>query len=220
MSATARPGEAVTIEGPAGLLEARLETPANTPSFRAVVCHPHSLHGGSMDNKVVTTLTRTCRNAGGVVLRFNFRGVGASAGEYDAGRGETGDLLAAWHWLAERYPALPGWLAGFSFGSYVAARGAGELRHADSAPAGLLLVAPPVHHYGFDELPEPGCPVTVIQGDADEVVPAEQVRAWSERSTLRPELIEFADTGHFFHGRLGDLKRQVEPRLPGTTGDN
>lgn len=220
MSATARPGEAVTILGPAGDLQARLETPAGDPVFRAVVCHPHSLHGGSMDNKVVTTLTRTARNAGGVVLRVNFRGVGASAGEYDAGRGETGDMLAVWHWLAERYPALPGWLAGFSFGSYVAARGAGELRHADHAPAALLLVAPPVHHYGFDELPDPGCPVTVIQGDADEVVPAEQVRSWTQRWTPRPELIEFADTGHFFHGRLGDLQRQVRPRLPGVARDS
>ena len=211
-------GEAVTLAGPAGALEARLERPEGVPRFRAIVCHPHSLYGGSMDNKVVTTLTRACRQAGGVALRFNFRGVGASAGEYDAGRGEAGDLLAARDWLAGEYPDLPEWMAGFSFGSYVIASGVAELNARGTPPAALLLVAPPVHHYNFAALEAPGCPVTVVQGDADDVVPPEDVRNWSEETVFRPELILFADTGHFFHGRLKDLKELALSRLPGAEG--
>lgn len=208
-------GETVTVTGPAGALEARLEIPDGPPRFRALVGHPHSLYGGSMDNKVVTSLTRACRQAGGVALRFNFRGVGASEGEYDAGRGEAGDFLAARDWLAGEYPDLPEWVAGFSFGSYVAASAVSELNVRGMPPAALLLVAPPVHHYGFAELGAPGCPVTVVQGEADEVVPPDQVRAWAAETVFRPELILFADTGHFFHGRLNDLRDLVLARLPG-----
>lgn len=208
-------GEAVTFTGPAGELEARLEKPDGPPRFRAIVCHPHSLYGGSMDNKVVTTLTRACRQAGGVALRFNFRGVGASEGEYDAGRGEAGDFLAARDWLADEYPDLPEWVAGFSFGSYVAASAVSELNARGTPPAALLLVAPPVHNYGFEALEAPGCPVTVVQGEADEVVPPEQVRAWAAETVFRPELLLFAETGHFFHGRLNDLRDLVLARLPG-----
>ncbi len=215
MSAPTRTGEIFTIPGPAGELDARLEMPEQAPHFRAVVAHPHSLYGGSMDNKVVTTLTRACRQAGGVALRFNFRGVGASAGEYDAGRGEAGDFLAARDWLAGEYPDLPEWVAGFSFGSYVAASGVAELNARGTPPAALLLVAPPVHNYGFDALEAPGCPVTVVQGEADDVVPPDQVRAWAAETVFRPELILFAETGHFFHGRLNDLKELVLARLPG-----
>ena len=208
-------GEAVTLAGPAGALEARLEMPDGPPRFRALVCHPHSLYGGSMDNKVVTTLTRACRQAGGVALRFNFRGVGASEGEYDAGQGEAGDCLAARDWLAEQYPELPEWVAGFSFGSYVAASAVAELNERGTPPVALLLVAPPVHHYDFQALQAPGCPVTVVQGEADDVVPPEQVRSWAAETVFRPELEMFAGTGHFFHGRLNDLRDLASARLPG-----
>ena len=215
MSTPTSTGETVTLAGPAGALEARLERPDGPPRFRALVCHPHSLYGGSMDNKVVTTLTRACRQAGGVALRFNFRGVGASDGEYDAGRGETDDFLAARDWLADQYPDLPEWVAGFSFGSYVAASAVSELNGRGTPPTALLLVAPPVHNYGFAELEAPGCPVTVVQGEADEVVPPDQVRSWAQETVFRPELVMFADTGHFFHGRLNDLKALLSARLPG-----
>ncbi len=215
MNTTTSTGDAITFGGPAGVLEARLEKPDGPPRFRAVVCHPHSLYGGSMENKVVTTLTRACRAAGGVALRFNFRGVGASEGEYDAGDGETGDFLAAQTWLADEYPDLPEWIAGFSFGSYVAASGVARLNGRGMAPSALLLVAPPVHNYGFDALHAVGCPVTVVQGEADEVVPPQQVQAWAADTVFRPELVMFAETGHFFHGRLRDLKDLALARLPG-----
>lgn len=215
MNTTTSTGDAITVAGPAGALEARLEKPRGRPRFRALVCHPHSLYGGSMDNKVVTTLTRACREAGGVALRFNFRGVGASAGEYDAGQGEADDFRAARDWLAAAYPDLPEWVAGFSFGSYVAAAGVAGWNAHRQAPAALLLVAPPVHHYGFEALAAPGCPVTVVQGEADDVVPADRVQAWAAETVFRPELVLFADTGHFFHGRLKDLKDLVLARLPG-----
>lgn len=205
---------AITLEGPAGRLEAQLELPSGTPRFRAVVCHPHSLHGGSMDNKVVTTLTRACREAGGVALRFNCRGVGASQGRYDEGIGETEDLLAGLDWLAGEYPALPGWLAGFSFGAWVAARGAEALTGRDTPPVHLLLVAPPVHHYAFHELSAPDCPVTVAQGDEDEVVPPQAVYDWVHESGWEAELVRFQGAGHFFHGRLTELKELALRLVP------
>lgn len=201
----------IRIDGPAGRLEARLELPRQAPRFRAVVCHPHPLFSGTMDNKVVTTLTRACREAGGAALRFNFRGAGTSEGEHDNARGEVDDLLAAWHWLAAEYPELPGWLGGFSFGSFVAAAGASRL---ETPPEHLLLVAPPVHHYDFSGLPVPGCPVTVIQGDEDEVVPPEEVRDWATTTPFKPRLVEFAGTGHFFHGKLNELKEEALATLP------
>jgi alpha/beta superfamily hydrolase len=207
--------DSLTIDGPAGTIEARLERPEGTPRFRAVVCHPHSLYGGAMGNKVVTTLTRAVRQAGGVALRFNFRGVGESAGRYDAGIGETEDLLAVWDWLAGEYPDLPAWLAGFSFGSFVAARGAERLAEQDRSADGLALIAPPVHHYDFASLAPPECPVTVIQGDADEIVPVEEVRSWVGVTALAPEYLELPGVSHFFHGHLGELKSLVTPRLPG-----
>lgn len=201
----------VSIDGPAGRLQARLEMPRGAPRFRALVCHPHPLFSGTMDNKVVTTITRACRQAGGAALRFNFRGVDASEGSHDNARGEVDDLLAAWNWLAGEFPDLPGWLAGFSFGSYVAAAGASRL---ERPPEHLLLVAPPVHHYDFQGLAVPGCPVTVLQGDEDEVVPAEEVHDWATATPWKPELVEFADTGHFFHGKLNELKEEVLRCLP------
>ena len=207
--------ESVSIDGPVGTIEARLEAPDETPRFRAIVCHPHPLFGGTMDNKVVSTITRACREAGGVALRFNFRGVGASQGVHAGGSGETEDLLAVERWLAHRYPDLPLWLAGFSFGSYVAARGARALAANDQAAWHLMLVAPPVHNNDFDVLDDVGCRVTVVQGDDDEVVPAAQVHEWAARTPLTPDLIRFPEAGHFFHGKLIELRELVKTRLPG-----
>jgi alpha/beta superfamily hydrolase len=204
----------LTLEGPSGRLEAVLEGETGQPALLAIVCHPHPLFGGTMDNKVVTTLARAARDAGAAVLRFNFRGVGESQGAYSDGIGETEDLITVHHWLNRQYPDLPLWLAGFSFGSYVAARGAEILTANGVAPAALMLVAPPVHHYDFQALETAGCPVTVVQGEDDEVVPAEQVFRWVEQTPLAPDLIRFPDSGHFFHGRLTDLKEVAASRMP------
>ncbi|MED5430756.1 MAG: alpha/beta fold hydrolase, partial [Pseudomonadota bacterium] len=190
--------ERLQLAGPSGQLEAVFEQGSDAPPFVAIVCHPHPLFGGTMDNKVVTTLTRLVRDKGGAVVRFNFRGVGDSQGAYSDGIGETEDLLAIHSWLREQFPQAPLWLAGFSFGSFVACRGA-EILNANGMPVStLLLVAPPVHHYPFTDIETTGCPVTVVQGDDDEVVPAEQVFRWAEQTPLTPDLIRFPDCGHFF----------------------
>ena len=135
-------GENFLIQGPTGVLEALLVQPdsyvAGNPV--SVVCHPHPLHGGTMANKVVHIIADAFNKLGITTLRFNFRGVGHSAGRYDNGEGEVDDLVAVTDWLKERYPEAPIWLAGFSFGSYVAA-----LAHEKVSPTKLLLVAPAVN---------------------------------------------------------------------------
>lgn len=206
--------EKFRLEGPEGPLQAVYECSASTPHFLMVAGHPHPLHGGTMDNKVVTTLTRVARDAGAATLRFNFRGVGESAGAFDDAIGETDDLLAAVSWLRGRWPALPLWLAGFSFGSYVAVRAARALNQAGQPQSGLLLVAPPVHHYPFDEIDSVGSPVWLVQGDEDEVVPADEVLSWARQSPLKPEIQVMPGCGHFFHGRLTELKDRVALRFP------
>lgn len=206
--------QSVIIDGPVGEIEAVLETPAEQPVFRAIICHPHPLFGGTMENKVVTTLARGCRDAGGVVMRFNFRGVGGTAGVHSGGLGETEDLLALEAWMHHEYPDLPLWLAGFSFGSYVAAMGARALADNERPAKHLMLVAPPVHNNDFSVIESTRCPVTVVQGDEDEVVPVEEVLSWVEQTTLTPDLIRFPGTGHFFHGHLPELKALVADRIP------
>lgn len=209
----ARPGrQDLTIPGPAGPLEARLECPETPVRGAAVVCHPHPLHGGSMQNKVVHTLARTFNALGLAALRFNFRGVGASAGRYDQGRGEQADLQAVLRWVREQGAGVPLCLAGFSFGAYVALAVAGS-----DPPDCLVLVAPPVNHFDFSGLGGPAGFWVVVQGEADEIVPAAEVDAWSAQLRRPPQLIRMPDVGHFFHGRLNDLKAELErvlgPRL-------
>ena len=204
----------VIVDGPAGRLQAVIEYRPQ-PTWLAVVCHPHPLFGGTMENKVVTTLCRAVRDSGGAALRFNFRGVGQSQGAYSEGRGETEDLLAAISWLEHRLPGLPLWLAGFSFGSFVAARGAAVLQANQRPARHLFLVAPPVNHFDVAAVTDSGCPVTVVQGDDDEVVDPAAVFRWVDTSPLAPELIRFPDCGHFFHGRLTELREVLLTRAPG-----
>lgn len=206
--------ERLALEGPEGRLQAVLEGDTQPPTLLAIVCHPHPLFGGNMDNKVVSTLCRAVSEAGGVALRFNFRGVGDSQGAYSDGIGETEDLLAVHHWLTGRHPGVKLWLAGFSFGSYVAAHGAEVLAANGTPAAAVMLVAPPVHHYDFQSIESIGCPLTVVQGEDDEVVPADQVFRWAGRTPLAPDLIRFPDSGHFYHGHLTELKEVAASRLP------
>jgi hypothetical protein len=175
-----------------------------------VICHPHPLHGGSMQNKVVHTLARAAGELGTRSVRFNFRGVGRSGGEYDHGRGETEDLLAVIAWVRARRPQDRIWLAGFSFGSYVALQASVRFDVAQ-----LVLVAPPVNLYDFSRLALPSCPLLVIQGGADEVVPATQVLNWVERLTPPPQLVYLEGVSHFFHGRLNDLRSELTAALAG-----
>ncbi len=202
------------LSGPAGKIQAVMEWAVDQPTFIALVCHPHPLFGGTMDNKVVTSLCRAARDAGGVALRFNFRGVGTSQGAHGGGFTETEDLLAVVSWLRQRWPDVPLWLAGFSFGSFVAFRGAAALAAAGNPARHLLLVAPPVHNNDFDAVAAPGCALTVVVGEQDEVVPVDEMLGWVAASPLEPDLVRFPGTGHFFHGQLTELAEVARQSFP------
>ena len=199
--------ERLTLPGPAGGLEALIETPAGAaaaPSAFAVVCHPHPLFGGTLDNKVVYTVARAFEQLGAPAIRFNFRGVGASAGVHDDGRGETEDALAVIAWGRARWPGAQLWLGGFSFGGAVA-----FLAAATARPARLVLVAPGVTKIDVTHAPPPACPWLVIQGDADDVVPADFVLPWAHAIVPAPETAILSGAGHFFHGRIHELRDAV-----------
>ena len=201
-------GENFLIPGPCGVLEALTHTP---PDYQdgapiAVICHPHPLHGGSMSNKVVHIIADTFNEMGVATLRFNFRGVGHSQGGFDSGRGEQQDLAAAVAWLRQRHPVgAPLWLAGFSFGSYVAFRA-----HQVLESQRLLLVAPPVGRFDFSEPRQVEIPWLVIQGGKDDVVSPQQVSSWVHRQALLPAFEWFADADHFFHGRLNQIRNAIK----------
>jgi alpha/beta superfamily hydrolase len=195
--------EVLTLAGPSGQIEGRLELPddTGTPSVFGVACHPHSLKGGTMDNKVTHTLARAMVECGAPAFRFNFRGVGASAGAFDRGQGEVGDLVAVVEEGRRRFPGAALWLGGFSFGAFVALRGAARL-----APQRLIAIAPPVVGYELGEVESPDCKWMLAQGDADDVVPSEAVLSWAARQPHQPQLHVLTGAGHFFLGRLHELK--------------
>jgi alpha/beta superfamily hydrolase len=210
VSSSAPVAEPVKFEGRAGLLEAVAETPAGAASAAfMVICHPHPLHGGTMTNKVVTTLARSAHEISVPTLRFNFRGVGASAGNFDEGRGETDDALAAIAWGRQRWPAATLWLAGFSFGGVVALR---VSTAPDAGSVGRLVTVAPALANNFGTVRDirvPGCPWLIVQGDADDVVDASVVSQWSSALQPPPRLVTLAGVGHFFHGNLAVLQQQA-----------
>lgn len=202
----------VLIDGPVGQLEALyLDHPE--PRGLALVCHPNPVQGGTMLNKVVSTLQRTARDAGLITLRFNYRGVGASAGTHDMASGEVDDAEAAATWLREKHPDLPITLLGFSFGGYVAASLGGRLEAKAEKLAHLFMVAAAVMRLGESDVLPQGCPLTLIQPETDEVVDPQLVYAWSAALKRPHELLKVAECGHFSHGKLTDLKDLVLPRL-------
>jgi alpha/beta superfamily hydrolase len=201
--------ERLTLEGPAGALEALIETPANeeavaAPAAFGVICHPHPLHGGTMDNKVVWTLARAFQELGAPTIRFNFRGVGGSEGSHDGGRGEVADALAIVAHGRARWPGAALWLAGFSFGGVVAVYAAAATR-----PALLVTVAPGITKIDVGDAPTPKCPWLIVQGETDDVVPAAVVSAWARTLSPPPQLIVLPGAGHFFHGRINELRDTV-----------
>ncbi len=197
---TPRTAERVTIDGPAGPLELVLNAPAGPPVGIALVAHPHPLQGGTLDNKVVQTLARTFFALGYAAIRFNFRGVGASAGSFDEGDGETQDALAALAFGRLRWgEALPVVLAGFSFGSFVQTRVATMI-----AAQRLVLVGPAVGRFALETVP---ADTIVIHGEEDDVVPLADVFAWARPQAL--PVTVFPGCGHFFHGRLPQLQQVV-----------
>lgn len=187
-----------------GRLETVIDDPETERRGLLLVAHPHPLHGGSLENKVVTTLARAANEAGWVSVRPNFRGVGMSDGNFDAGVGETDDLLTVTRFVEASYPGLPWVLAGFSFGAYVQHR----LRQQLDARR-LILVAPAVTMYEFDPVP---ADTVVIFGDADELIPPAAIRLWADQHGLASRIIP--EAGHFFHGKLAELKQSFVESCP------
>jgi len=197
------------LPGPAGMLEVSC-APADAEAGgarrgTAVICHPHPVHGGTMHNKVVTIVERALGELGLDTVRFNFRGVGKSTGSYDEGQGESDDLASVVAWVRGVRAGDALWLAGFSFGSYVALRMAKAL-DADA----LITVAPPVGRWEFETVELPDCPWLVVQGEEDEVVEPQQVFDWVESLAVSPQLVRMAETSHFFHRRLMDLRGAIK----------
>ena len=200
------------LDGPCGQLEALCCEVADAKGV-ALICHPNPVQGGTMLNKVVSTLQRSVRDMGYHTLRFNYRGVGASAGSHDMGSGEVDDAEAVAHWLRGQYPELPLILFGFSFGGFVAAALAGRLEEQGAAVPKLFMVAPAVHRLQAPERLPQGGELVVVQPEQDEVVAPESVYAWSAALPRAHELLKVAECGHFFHGKLPELKALVQPRL-------
>ena len=188
-----------SLTGTAGNLEGIAHLPDDAPRGIAVVAHPLPTMGGTMENKVVTTLAKTFVELGCVALRFNFRGVGASAGEFDDGDGEVEDVLAVVRHARQEYGDLPLILSGFSFGGYVQARAAQQLH-----PQHIVLIAPAVGRFAMPDVP---ANTLVIHGDMDEVVELQKVLQWAHPQNL--PIIVLAGAGHFFHGKLIQLKEIV-----------
>ena len=198
--------ENLFIDGPVGRLEAILERPGEGPlDGCAVICHPHPQHGGTMHNKVAHTLARAFVRSGFEALRFNFRGTEESEGSYDNGVGELDDVLAALHWLSDRHPDLPIWLAGFSFGAAMA------VKAATAEPVdGLIAVAPAISRFANGLVTQPRCPWLIVQGDEDELVDVEETVEWVNSLEPGPELLIINGGEHFFHGRLAELREAVK----------
>lgn len=207
--------EKLVIDGPAGAIEAIIERPQDARNDTvAICCHPHPLYGGAMQNKVVHTLARAAQDRRVTSLRFNFRGVGASAGAYDNGVGESDDAIFLADWCRKQLGVTRLWAMGFSFGSFVAFRLAQE-RSAQL----LVTVAPPVQRFDFKRLAVPRGRWLVIQGDADEVVDHTSVLGWTSAVTPAPEVRIVAGAGHFFHGRLTEMRAILADWLVARTAE-
>ncbi len=195
--------QSLFIPGPVGKLQAIVEEPEGiTYQHCAVLCHLHPLHGGTMTNKIIHTLARTFNECGVPTVRFNYRGVDESEGSYGDGIGETEDALAVIDWAKNRW-SVPLWLAGVSFGGGVALRAAQQI-----PTERLIMVAPAVAREApLNNLPS--CPWLIVQGDADDVVPSDMVINWVKQMPSPPQLLMLHDVGHYFHGKLGELRDVV-----------
>ena len=196
----------LVLDGPAGPLEALLqERDAHDHTLTAVVCHPHPLYGGTMHNKVAHRVASTLHGLGAAVLRFNFRGVGKSAGAHDRGEGELADALCALDFLRARYPHARRWAAGFSFGSWVASRLAAAAPDVER----LILIAPPVHTQTFSEMRTLPIPKLVVQGTGDEICKPENLeRTWPEWAEPK-RMVRVPGASHFFDKQLADLSEAM-----------
>ncbi len=192
------------MPGPAGNLEVLVNDPGERRRGLALIAHPHPLYGGTLDNKVVQTLAKSFFAQSYVAVRMNFRGVGASEGVFDEGRGETQDWLVVAQAMRARFGELPLALAGFSFGAFVQSRVAEQLR-----PDRLVLVAPAVGRFPVAAVPEH---TLVVHGEDDDVVALSDVLNWARPQSL--PVVVLPGAGHFFHGRLIELARILQRSCP------
>ncbi len=197
------------IAGPAGPLEALLDVPAGEPRAVAVFGHPHPLHGGTMHTKALYQAAKAMPRIGVATLRFNFRGVGRSEGTFDSGPGEKDDFKAAIDFVSERFPDLPVWAAGMSFGAWIAMTvGAGDPR------VSLLLgIAPPVDRYDFDALRTSTLPKFIIHGEEDELISIKDIRRFYSQIPEPKELVTIEYADHLFEGKTPLVGEAVEDLL-------
>ncbi|MBS0286202.1 MAG: alpha/beta hydrolase [Proteobacteria bacterium] len=201
------------IDGPAGHLELLTLSAKNQAKGVAIICHPHPQHQGTMHNKVVHTLSRAFFHKDVHSVRFNYRGVGKSEGEFADSKGEIEDLFAVIAWCQKVLPSSKLWLAGFSFGAYIAANGA--IKYPCEQ---LFSIAPAVTNQPFESLPVLGCPWVIIQPEEDEVIDPKAVYAWTEKQAqIEPQLSlhKIPQSSHFFHGKLVILRNLVEALMVG-----
>lgn len=200
----------LTIAGPAGPLESLVDLPAagTAPRAAVVFCHPHPQHGGTMHTKAVFQGAKALARTGCVVLRFNFRGVGASAGTFGGGTGEQEDFTAAVDHISREYPGIPLWAAGFSFGSWVAL----ESGSTNPAISTLIAIAPPVARegYTFEHVLASTKPKFFVQGSLDEICPLKALWAFYAKLHEPKELVVIDGANHLFDGRTGEVGEALE----------
>jgi alpha/beta superfamily hydrolase len=186
-----------------------LEQPAGAVRAAAVFAHPLPTHGGTMHTKAVYQGAKALARVGCAVLRFNFRGVGRSAGTWDEGRGERDDFKAAADFMAAQFPGKELWAAGFSFGAYVALTAGAE----DDRICALIGVAPPVNRYDFEAVKRSTKPKFIIHGESDELIPLKQVREFYAQLADPKELVEIDRANHLFDGQVGEVADALEDLL-------
>ena len=189
------------IPGPVGPLEALLDAPAGEPRATVVFAHPLPTHGGTMHTKVVFQSAKALARIGCAVLRFNFRGVGLSAGAWDNGRGEMEDYRSAVDYMAGAYPDLEMWAAGFSFGSYIATTAGAD----DDRICALIAVAPPVDKYEFASVKMSTKPKFIVHGERDELISLKMVRHFYAQLHEPKELVEIDRANHLFDGQASEV---------------
>lgn len=196
------------IEGPAGKLEALLDEPILPARAAVVFAHPHPLYGGTMHTKVVYAGAKALQRIGCAVLRFNFRGVGTSAGTFDEGRGERDDFRVALDFMAERYPGLGLWTAGFSFGAWISLTAGAT----DGRVSVLLAVAPPVR-YDVSAVVTSEKPKFFIHGERDEISPLKEMQSFYARLPEPKELVVIDAADHLFDGKVTEVADAIEDLL-------
>jgi alpha/beta superfamily hydrolase len=197
------------IPGAVGSLEALLDIPPGAPRAAVVFAHPLPIQGGTMHTKVVFQAAKALARTGCVVLRFNFRGVGLSAGSWDNGRGEMDDYRAAVDFVAGRYPGLEIWAAGFSFGSYIAMTVGAD----DERICALIGIAPPVDRYEYASVKLSTKPKFIVHGESDELIPLKSVREFYAQLQEPKELVEIDRANHLFDGQASEVGDALEELL-------